>query len=86
VFGGTLNDMNEPSFAAFIIEERNKAHSQLNHAIAERDSAIAERDSAIAERDSAIAERDSAIAERDIILNSVSWKATMPYRWFRNKF
>jgi hypothetical protein len=57
--------MNEPSFAAFIIEERNKAHSQLNHAIAER---------------------DSAIAERDIILNSVSWKATMPYRWFRNKF
>jgi hypothetical protein len=64
--------MNEPSFAAFIIEERNKAHSQLNHAIAERDSAIAER--------------DSAIAERDIILNSVSWKATMPYRWFRNKF
>ena len=72
VFGGTLNDMNEPSFAAFIIEERNKAHSQLNHAIAERDSAIAER--------------DSAIAERDIILNSVSWKATMPYRWFRNKF
>ena len=65
VFGGTLNDMNEPSFAAFIIEERNKAHSQLNHAIAER---------------------DSAIAERDIILNSVSWKATMPYRWFRNKF
>jgi hypothetical protein len=71
--------MNEPSFAAFIIEERNKAHSQLNHAIAERDSAIAERDSALAER-------DSALAERDIILNSVSWKAKMPYRWFRNKF
>jgi hypothetical protein len=53
----------------------------------ERDSALSERDSALSERDSALSERDSALSERDTlehevinILNSLSWKLTLPFR------
>jgi len=37
--------MEAPSFAEFLVNERNLAVAGINNAIAERDNAIAERDS-----------------------------------------
>lgn len=61
-------------------EYDNKLRVERDAIAAERDAIVAERDALSAERDAIAAERDGLAAHREELLNSLSWRLTVPLR------